>query len=152
MKTKTIITEITHDDLVNLFSTACYGSQWLSCNYDSPTYHALPNASIDDCLEDKLAKMLLAGKTIELCDYYAEDAEDVYVDGDIPHTWDKEEMCMVYTISLEDVKNGLQKAFDSDNEWERKCAKNLITDDGYNLDQPEAEYLCQMIMFEEQIY
>lgn len=29
MKTKTTITEITHEDLVNLLSTATYGSGWL---------------------------------------------------------------------------------------------------------------------------
>ena len=33
MKTKTTITELTHDDLVDLFSTALTGSSYLSAGY-----------------------------------------------------------------------------------------------------------------------
>lgn len=33
MKTKTTITELTHDDLVDLFSTALCGSYYLSADY-----------------------------------------------------------------------------------------------------------------------
>lgn len=150
MKTKTTITEILHEDLVNLFSTAFYGSQWLSYDYSKPTYYALQNHDDNDCIEDVLAKMLLAGKTIKLIDYYAEDENDFY--GTLPHNWDEEDSGMVYTITLEDVKEGLQKAFNSNNCDERKCADDLYLDDGYDLDQPEAELLCQLIMFGEQIY
>lgn len=150
MKAKTIITEITHDDLVNLFSTSCYGSQWLACDYDSIAYKALQSASQDDCVEDKLAKLLLAGKSILLCDYYAECDADFY--GNLPHEWDNKSSCMVYTITLDDVKNGLQWALDNGDCYEKRYANNLIDNDGYDLDQPEAEYLCQLIMFGEQIY
>ena len=150
MKTKTIITESTHDDVVNLFSTSCYGSQWLACDYDSIAYKTLQSASQDDCLEDKLAKLLLAGKSIVLCDYYAEGDADFY--GNLPHEWDNKSSCMVYTITLDDVKNGLQWALDNGDCYEKRYVNNLIDNDGYDLDQPEAEYLCQLIMFGEQIY
>lgn len=150
MKTKTIISGISQEDLVNLFSTALYGSQWLSSDYNIQAYRALKSANENDCLEDKLAKLLLSGCPIELCDYQSEDEDDFY--GELPHMWDEEEWCMVYTITLDDVKIGLQKAFDSDDDWERECAICLILDDACNLDQPRAECLCQLIMFGKQIY
>jgi len=150
MKTKTIITEITHDDLVNLFSTACYGSQWLACDYDSTTYRELQNSSADDCLEDKLAKLLLAGKTVKFCDYYAESCYDYY--GKLPHKWDDVELCMVYNVTIDDIKTVLQWALNNGDCYEKKYANDFIDNEGYDLDQPEAEYLCQLIMFGKQIY
>lgn len=149
MKTKTTITEITHEDLVNLLSCASYGSSWFAFDYDSEEYKNLEDKSDDDCIEDKIAKLLLAGKTIEFHDYYAEDEEDFY--GNLAHDWDDDACCMVYTITLEDVKKGLEKAFDG-NDWERGCVICLVEDDAWNLDQPRAETLCQLIMFGEQIY
>lgn len=145
MKTKTIITEITREDIVNLFSTAFYGSQWLSYDY-CPCTEA--NICEGDCVEDKLAKILLSGEYIELVDCYAEDLNDTY--GDLPTYWRDD--AMYYRVYLEDVKNGLQKALDSDNSWWVECVRDLMTEDAYNLDQPRAETLCQIIMFGDEIY
>ena len=148
MKTKTIVQEITHEDLVNLFSTALYGSSWLGASYDGDTYLSLAKATENDCFEDKLAKMLLSGHTIKLMDYYAEDDSEYYGN----HIHEYCEGCMEYTISLDDVKEGLQLALNDDDSWHRECAQKLIYDDAYDLDQPRAEVLCQLIMFGEEVY
>ena len=70
MKLETKVTEITHDDLVLLLSTASEGSSWLAFSYKRDDYE--PLKSEDDFFDDKLAQILLAGKSIEACDYYAE--------------------------------------------------------------------------------
>ena len=67
MKTKTTITELTHDDLVNLFSTALYGSSYLSADWDDD----LPTNE-DSCYEDTIADILLAGGHVYVKDHYAE--------------------------------------------------------------------------------
>lgn len=144
MKVQSKITDITHEDLVNLFSTGLYGSYYLDADY--------PNLDIyeeGECFEDKLAKALLAGHTIEINDMYAEDKDDFY--GELPHKWDGSYGCMRYEITLQDVIKGLEKAiFDGD--YSAKCFNDLCNGDAYNLDLPEAETLMQYIMFGELVY
>ena len=147
MKTKTIITEITHDDLVNLLSTASYGSSWLGLNYDSTEYHELPNKDEGDCIEDKMAKLLLAGCSVELYDMYAEDNSDFY--GKLPHYWDADNRTMDYEVRLEDIKKGLQKAFKD--KYASKYARDLACE-GDDFDFIEADALIQFILFGEVIY
>lgn len=153
MKAEIKITDITHDDLVNLFSTAEYGSQWLVLRASSA---ARKYKKEDDCHEDILSKALLNGLTIEAFDYYAEG--EVY--GSLPHTHeDDDDDCVHYTITLHDIEKGIAKCLSGDKEWDkdtnnylRKCAMNLIEDECVNLDQPEAEAIMQVIMFGELIY
>lgn len=148
MKAEIKITDITHDDLVNLLSTAAFGSFWLGFNYDSIEYNELSNEQKHgDCIEDKMADLLLAGKSVELYDVYSEDEEDFY--GTLPHRYD-EDGVMCYTVTLEDIKRGLEKAYQDD--YLRECLNNLINDDSYDLDQPQAESLVQCILFGELIY
>ena len=148
MKAEIKITDITHDDLVNLLSTASYGSNWLGLNYDSIEYETLSNGQKQgDCIEDKMADLLLAGKSVELYDMYSENEEDFY--GTLPHHFD-EDGDMRYTVTLEDIKRGLEKAYQDD--YLRKCLNNLINDDSYNLDSTQAESLVQCILFGEIIY
>ncbi len=128
MKTKTTITEITHDDIVNLLSTGLYGSQFLGVDYSIEDYRKIPNPDEYDCTEDKCAKLLLNGKSIVI---YNE--------------------TMDYTITLSDIKKGLEKALDNGG-WDAKCAFDLINDDSCNLDLTEAENLLQIITFGEAIY
>ena len=71
MKTKITVTELNHEDLVNLLSTALYGSNWFAASYDKKTYKSLTETE-GDCFEDALADMLLAGHKIKITDYYAE--------------------------------------------------------------------------------
>lgn len=149
MKAEIKITDITHDDLVNLLSTASCGSSWLGLNYDSIEYFELSQEQKygDNCIEDKMAGLLLAGKSVELYDLYCEGEDDFY--GTLPHRYD-EDGDMHYTVTLEDIKRGLEKAYQDD--YLRECLNNLINDDVYNLDQPQAESLVQCILFGELIY
>ena len=71
MKTKTTITELSHEDLVNLLSTATYGSSWLSCTVAKATSDSL-DIKEEDCREDVWAKALLAGFPVFLTDHQAE--------------------------------------------------------------------------------
>lgn len=71
MKTQIKVTEFSHEDLVDLLSTALYGSSWLVAGYDHKIYDTLEETH-GDCFEDALADMLLAGHKIKFKDYYAE--------------------------------------------------------------------------------
>lgn len=147
MKTKTTISDINHNDLVNLLSTALYGSSWLGITYNKTEY---PNSepSEDDCIEDKAAKILLHGYSITLYDMYAEDEEDHY--GTLPYSWDERGETMDYTVTLADIKRGLEKAMNYGG-WPAKYVYNLMNEDS-DFDQPQAESLVQWILFGEEIY
>lgn len=147
MKTKTIITEITKDDLVNLFSTATYGSSFFDVVKKKKDYYGTELEDEDDDRETTWAKILLAGKPVYVLDYYSE--EEAY--GNLSHEWDEKRGAMKYTVTLEDIKNGLQKALDN-GDWDAKCARDLINEDSYDLDLTEAENLLQIITFGEGIY
>ena len=147
MKIEVTIKEITKDDLVNLFSTGLTGSSFLGCDYDKKTYQSLPDASEDDCIEDKLAKLLLAGHSIELWDMEAE-PEDHY--GNLASRYREAYQCMAYKVTLEDIKKGLQNA--ASNEDTSYYFNDLVNDDAYNLDLTGGESLLQFIMFGELIY
>ena len=158
MKTKTIITELTQEDLVNLLCTATYGSNWLSCSAPDRRHIVVEEK---DCREDILAKVLLAGDHIVCTDYYAEG--ECY--GKLPCKIDDEDNAD-YTLSLQDILDGLQKCADgtfkvaSSNynnygENERKfvagCYKDFAND-GNGWDIEEADALMQIILFGELIY
>ena len=148
MKTKVEITELTHDDLVNLISTACYGSSFLGVCYDSTEYEQLEDKNENDCIEDKCARLLLHGKSIELYDMYAEDEGDYY--GELPHYYD-ETGFMFYTVKLTDIMRGLEKAA-TDCVWSAECFNSFVQEESMNMDLPRAETLCQYIIFGEQVY
>ena len=147
MKIKTIITEINHDDLVNLFSTATYGSSFFDVVKNKKDYYGTELEDENDCREDTWAKILLAGNSVYVLDYYSE--EEAY--GNLPHKWDERRGAMRYTVTLEDIKKGIQKAIDN-GDWDAKCAFDLINDDSCDLDLTEAENLLQIITFGEAIY
>ena len=71
MKTTIKVTELEHDDLVDLLSTALYDSSWFGAGYDHKVYNELQEKH-GDCFEDALADMLLAGHKIEITDFEAE--------------------------------------------------------------------------------
>ena len=71
MKTKIMVTALSHDDLVDILSTGLYGSSWFEADYDRKIYDSLKKKQ-GDCFEDALADMLLAGHKITFIDYYAE--------------------------------------------------------------------------------
>ena len=147
MKVEVTIKEITKDDLVNLFSIGLTGSNFLGCDYDKKTYQSLPDAREDDCIEEKLAKLLLAGHSIELLDMEAE-PEDHY--GNLESHYCAEDGYMAYKVTLEDIKKGLQAA--AVNEDTADYFIDFIKEDAYNLDSIGGEALLQVIMFNEVIY
>lgn len=147
MKTKTIITEINQSDLVDLFSTATYGSSFFSVTKKKSDYYGTKLEDGKDCKEDTWAKVLLSGKPVFVLDFYSE--EEAY--GNLPHEWDKKRGAMKYTVTLEDIKNGLQKAIDNGG-WSAKCVFDLMNEDDTDFDLTEAEALLQIITFGEVIY
>ena len=151
MKTKTIITDLTQEDLVNLLCTATYGSNWLSCY--APDRDGV-EITESDCAEDVWAKCLLAGKKISCIDYYADEGEYY---GTLEHETEEDGQT-TYHVSLQDIINGLQKCADGTfteseeyGEWISKCFRNF-QNGGYDMDNPEAEALMQIILFGELIY
>jgi hypothetical protein len=157
MKTKLTISEITHDDLVTLLSGALYGSYKFGGNYSDDFYRTLPTASKEDCFEDKLAKILLAGGEIEIIDLYSECDEDLYGNNKRAY-WDEEMQSMVYPITLEDIKVGLANAFNGDFNYcdEYNWVKNIVAEmckgDDADYDKDDAETLLQIIIFGEVVY
>lgn len=157
MKITSTITDITKDDLVNLFSTALYGSTWLSASYDSHYYFSRCDCRQDECFEDKLASILLRGGEIELHDGFAEEADEYY--GDVcEHVWDDEFTCMTYKVNLQRIMDGIKAALDGtfvchcdEYEWARRAANGMVADDG-SWDITDAELLMQIIMFNEVVY
>ena len=96
MKTKITVTEINHEELVDLLSTALEGSSWFGASYNSDIYKKLENTT-GECFEDKLADMLLAGHQISIIDYEAEG--ESYSSKCIKITADGD---AVYKVGLED--------------------------------------------------
>lgn len=145
MKTKTIITELTQEELVDLLCTATYGSLWLSIWAPDQDDAGI---NFEDCEEDRWAKVLLAGKKIRCTDHYAESC--VYGENEDINICEEGEV--EYNISLQDIKDGLQKCADGDaGSWCLTCFNTFRENDG-GLDNPQAEYLMQIILFGELIY
>ena len=156
MKTKTTITELTNDDLVNLLSTATCGSNWLSVKRPKGSYKGTKLEDENDCLEDTWAKVLLAGKSVYVYDFYAEDEDEHY--GELPCTY--KDNAMRYEVTLADIMVGLQKCLDGtfkvndDHEvfYMKTCVANFADVDGVMFDLNDAENIMQVIVFNELIY
>lgn len=146
MKTQTVVTEITHDDLVNLISTSSYGSPWLDFKTPTKSGNNVPKVE-GECREDRMARVLLAGYPIFVLDCYAEDEDEFY--GNLPHSWMGD--CMQYELTLDDIKKGVARAVDSGT-YIKEYVNHWAEEDGYDLDLTEAEALVQWIVFGEEIY
>ena len=146
MKINVTINEVSHENLVDLFSTAIfYNYKWMAY-YDYDTYERYAKSE-GDCFEDKLARLLLKGFSITIGDSLAEDEEDVY--GNLEHYWDEDEECMMYTVKLSDVISGLEKASKNYNHLERVL---MLAHDPSQMDIYDADILLQYIVFGEYIY
>lgn len=150
MKMKMKITEINHDDLVELLSTALYGSTWLGCDYRvGDNMEIVKFEESDTCIEDRAARCLLQGKYIEFLDRYAEGDDESY--GELEHYWDYDDDCMVYRVTLKDIEEGLSKMFEG-NGWVHDCVMRFVSyDDGW-FDHSHAQCIMQYILFNEIIY
>lgn len=155
MKTKTTITELTHDDLVELFSTALSGSSYLGADYEESIEY-----NEDACFEDILANILLHGGCIKVNDYYSEG--DVY--GELPHELDEENECTTYFVTYDDIKRGLERAADGtfnagNDKWTKQTKRSarvsfdsFMDEDRCDFDLVGADILMQIILFDEIIY
>lgn len=161
MKTQTTILEQTIEDLVNLLSTALYGSSYLSADYDE-----LEGKDVGDCYEEVMARILLDGGRISITDHYAEDGE-VY--GNLSCKVDEDEdgyLTTTYYVTLEDILSGLEKAADGtfstrpdvsadyadrNVEFARRSF-NAFAFDERSWDAIAADCLMQIILFDEIVY
>ena len=151
METKTTITKIEQEDLVNLLCTATYGSDWLSITAPERTGVTIEDG---DCREDIWAKCLLAHHVIKCQDFNAEG--ETY--GNLGRVIKKDESA-VYFVGLGDIVRGLERCADgafksddgSEKGWLRECWCALI-DQSEDFDYPMASALMQIIMFNELVY
>ena len=162
MKTKITITKLSHNDLVDLFSTALYGSTYLSADYTIEDRKSV-DVSDDDCYEDIIAKILLSGKSIEVTDNYAEGCSY----GSLPYRFqdkDDDDSSVIYRVTLDDIIRGLEKASDGtfnagNDEWTERTKKSarvsfdsFMDEDRCDFDLVRADILMQIILFDEIIY
>ena len=157
MKTKTIVSDITHDDIVNLLSTALYGSTYMSADYDEERYKRLFKES--DCYEDKMARILLDGGSITITDSYAESADEL---NGKKGKWNEDLDEAQYVLTLNDFKEGLQMAMDgtfsdcsnatSAKSWARKVCCEMMKGDDADYDLPDADMIMQIICFGGLVY
>lgn len=137
MKTQITVTEINHEELVDLLSTALYDSSWFGANYDSDTYKKLENTT-GECFEDKLADMLIAGHQITIIDYEADGESHsnkctkITIDGDA-----------IYKVGLKDFLEvaSTKKGF--------KLLNEVLNGTG---DYYTADAFLQRVVFGEEIY
>lgn len=162
MKTKTTITELSHDDLVDLFSTALYGSSYLSADYTIEDRKSV-DVSDGDCYEDIIAKVLLSGKSVEVTDDYADGCSY----GSLPYRFqdkDDDDSSVIYRVTLDNIIQGLERAangtFNAGNdEWTERTKKSarvsfdsFMDEDRCDFDLVRADILMQIILFDEVIY
>lgn len=148
MKKITQVLELSHDDLVNLFSTALYGSPYLSANYDKDFYNSLEyKQKNESCFEDKLAECVLNGGCINFCDEYA-DGEVYSVLGNV-----MDDGTVIYRINLDNIIDGLiacdnmQRGVSG-----KRCFDEFELGDDGNMDFSIADELLQNIIFGEAVY
>lgn len=153
--------ELTHDDLVNLLSFCTDGGDGtLGLEFRRQDYIALPKEvrGDDDCLEDKAAKILLAGGTIRVIDW---DADGVAYNGAYLQAKIVDEAAY-YPVTLQNIKDGLVNAVNGDIiTWQggtsdiknvRESFDRFAEEDSPDFDADDAKTLRQVILFNELIY
>lgn len=135
------VTGVTHEELVNLFSTAFYGNENMGAHYDKNELNQIPeNKREGDCFEDFLADMILNGKSIQVTDYLAEG--EVYEH--LPsHPAEYDDEFIIYDVTLEDILQGLSS------EVNFQMMQEIQSGEG---DMFTAYGLMQRIIFTEEIY
>ena len=157
MKTQIKITDINHEDLVDLFSTALYDSLNFVAHYGNKDF-AKGLKEEDDCFEDVLAKIAMNAKVandkIKMYDMNAEDGE-VYgscacgteedKDYDVVNTY--------YYIGIKEITKGLEASANSNESYIRDAFNAFVNrEEDSDWDAITADILMQMIVFGEVIY
>ena len=138
MKTEIKVTEINHEELVDLLSTALYGSSWFDAEYDKEVYKSLTKTK-GECFEDKLADMLLAGHKITIIDLEA-DGES-YSKNFV--RFEGRHQNAVYEVGLDDFLKvaSTQKGY--------RLIKEVLSGEG---DYYTADSFLQTVVFGEEVY
>jgi hypothetical protein len=156
MKTQVTIKELTKEDLVDLFSTAFYGSNYLSADYEEAIEY-----NEEDCYEEIMANILLNGGKIFVTDGYADGCHY----GNLQYQFN-EDYDATYTLRLEDIIKGLEKAANGTfnlrqdvgadyADRNREFAKRSFEAMAWNINEWDAitaDCLMQIILFDEIIY
>lgn len=156
MKTQLTITELTKEDLVNLFSTAFYGSNYLSADYEEAIEY-----DEEDCHEEILAEILLNGGAIKVTDSYADGCHY----GNLRYQHNEDYDATYYVRDI-DIILGLERAAngtfnlrpdvgadfaDRNAEFARRSF-NAFAFDEQEWDLETADCLMQIILFNEIVY
>ena len=142
MKFEVKIQEMSHDELVDLFSTALYQNPAFECDYSKEDRDKVMTEN--DCYEDIIAKILLNGGSVDIIDKYSEEYDEPYSEDAY---WDEDEESYVYPITLEDVYCGLENAAKSQNDNKHFMA--LINEES---DMIDCDTLLQYICYGDVIY
>lgn len=154
MKLTTTITSLDKEDLINLFSTATYGSNWL--------YITTPKGFADDiskeeasCREEIWAEVLLHGRMLYGVDATAEGE----VFNDRGRVVEENEEEVEYPFTLDGIIEQLNKAangtFICPDESTKLFAARAVASfacDSSDFDLTYADALMQIILFNEIIY
>lgn len=135
------VTGVNHEELVNLFSTAFHGNNYMGAYYDKDELNQIPKDKREgDCYEDFLADLLLNGKSIHIIDYEA--GGEAY--GALPHRFDEyDPENVIYDVTLENILKGLS------NEVNFQMMNEIQEGSG---DMYTGWSLIQRIIFGEEIY
>lgn len=140
MKFNLQVTEITHDELVSVFSMLCCENDF-AVNCKKKDYAQVPKDKRNgECFEDKCADILLNGGKIYITDIQAEG--EVY-NKNLKHTIDAEDESVTYEVTLQDFFKGFSNA-DA-----MEYTKDLANE---NDDYWTAYNLIQFVIFGKLIY
>lgn len=146
MKCTINIKNFTHEDLVDFFSTALYGSTTF---YG----HLLPRfAHLEEggtCYEDKIANVLMKGGEFAVVDMEADGEINGPAKGVVAKIMEEGEV--EYTFNLKHLENGLKMAFKDKDGGGFMSLVNLLMNDG-TFDAVDADNLLQTIVFGEIVY
>lgn len=156
MKTKVTITDISVEDLVDLFSTAFYSSSYLSADYEE-----YEGEDVGETYEEVMARILLDGGEITITDGYADGVHY----GKLRYTTNEDDS-ITYHVKYDDIFKGLERAANGDfdtrpdvstdfsnrnKEFARSSFWAFANDDT-DWDATTADCLMQIILFDEIIY
>lgn len=142
MKVRVTVTELSHEDLVDILSTALYGCPYLAVGYDKKLWAEISEDKKEGhCYEDHLADMLLNGHWLEVTDYYAEGV--LYTRRHHPVKLLDDEGNGIYALTLQD----LLWACSSPRGY--KLLTEVLSGEG---DYFTANNLLQIALFGEEIY
>lgn len=143
MEANITVTKLEQKELVNLLSTALYGSSYFSASYNKKIYEAVSKDNEEcfnnKCFEDILAEILLAGHKIIITDYEAEGVS--YSDKCVG--FDIEDESADYEISLNDILKvaSTQRGY--------RLLEDVLSGEG---DQFAADAFLQIVVFGEEVY